>query len=130
MNAERRTMTHLPNIGDRVRFVLEARGMKQTEIAERIGVTQAAISNIITDTSRKPSAPTLLKLASALQANPYWIISGEGAPFEITTVGRDDERKLIESYREIDPAKRPELLKIARAMAERGIVQSSRRVRT
>jgi transcriptional regulator with XRE-family HTH domain len=112
-------MAHLPTIGDRVRFALEARGMKQTEIAERIGVTQAAISNIVTDSSRKPSAPTLLKLASALQANPYWIISGEGAPFEITTVGRDDERKLIELYRELPPAKKPELLKIARTMAER-----------
>lgn len=126
MNAERRTMASLPTIGDRVRFVMEARGMKQTEVAERIGVTQAAISNIVTDSSRKPSAPTLLKLASALQANPYWIISGDGAPFEITTVGRDDERKLIEAYREIDPAKRPELLKLARSMAERGIVQSRR----
>lgn len=124
MNAERRTMVHLPKIGDRVRFVLEARGMKQTELAQRIGVTQAAISNIVTDSSRKPSAPTLLKLASALQANPYWIISGEGAPFEITTVGRDDERKLIEIYREIDPAKKPDLLKAARSMAEKGIVRS------
>lgn len=109
-------MASLNTIGDRVRFIMEARGMKQTEVAMKIGLTQAAISNIVTDFSRKPSAPTLLKLAAALQASPYWIITGEGSPFEITTIGRDDERQLIDTYRDLDAQGKAAALKAIRAI--------------
>jgi hypothetical protein len=34
----------------------------------RAAVTQAAISNIVTQASRKPNAPTLLRMAAALLA--------------------------------------------------------------
>ncbi len=69
------------SIGDRIRWLIEARKLKQTEIAEKMGISQAAISNWITGSSRKPSAPSLVRLADVLGSNPTWIIYGEGTPF-------------------------------------------------
>lgn len=112
-------MLPLRSIGERVRYLIDYRGMKQTEVAQAAGVTQAAISNIVTDSSRKPSAPTLLSLVSVLQANPHWVITGNGSPFEITTVGREDERQLLEFYRELDQAAKLSLLNTAKSMVGR-----------
>lgn len=104
------------SIGDRLRWLLEYRDMKQTELAEKIGTTQAAISNICTNASRKPSAPTLLRMAAALQASADWIITGDGHPFEISTVGKRAEKDLLAAFRDMDPQAQAALLAAAKAM--------------
>lgn len=104
------------SIGDRLRYLIEVRKYTQVELAKKIGVTQAAISNLVTDSSRKPSAPTLLKLAAALQANPDWIMTGQGDPFEINVVGRKTEQQLLEAFRSMDAHAQNALLAAARAM--------------
>jgi len=43
-------------IGDRLRYLIEVRRYTQVELAKKVGVTQAAISNLVIDSSRKPSA--------------------------------------------------------------------------
>lgn len=105
-------------IGDRLRYLIEVRGYTQVELAAKIGVTQAAISNIVTNSSRKPSAPTLLKLAAALQANPDWIITGQGEPFQMNTIGQKSEQELLESFRQLDDQAKAALIAAAKAMAK------------
>lgn len=106
------------SIGDRLRYLIEVRKYTQVALAEKIGVTQAAISNLVTDSSRKPSAPTLLKLAAALQANPDWILTGEGDPFEMTVIGRKSEQQLLEAFRGMDSQAQAALLAAAKAMTK------------
>lgn len=106
------------SIGDRLRYLIEVRKYTQVALAEKIGVTQAAISNLVTDSSRKPSAPTLLKLAAALQANPDWIMTGQGEPFEMNIVGKKSERELLEAYRNMDPGAQAALIAAAKAMTK------------
>lgn len=106
------------SIGDRLRWLLEYRDMKQTELAEKVGITQAAVSNIATTASRKPSAPTLLKMAAALQASADWIMSGEGHPFEINVVGKRAEKDLLEAFRHMDEQAQSALLAAAKAMTK------------
>ncbi len=106
------------SIGDRLRYLIEVRKYTQVALAEKIGVTQAAISNLVTDSSRKPSAPTLLKLAAALQANPDWIMTGQGEPFEMNIVGKKSERELLEAYRNMDPQAQAALIAAAKAMTK------------
>jgi transcriptional regulator with XRE-family HTH domain len=105
-------------IGDRLRYLLEVRGYTQVEVAAKIGLTQAAISNIVTQSSRKPSAPTLLKLAAALQANPDWIMTGRGEPFEINVIGASAEKELLASFRDMDDQAKAALLAAAKAMTK------------
>ena len=104
------------SIGDRLRYLIEVRKYTQVELAKKIGVTQAAISNLVTDSSRKPSAPTLLKLAAALQANPDWIMTGQGEPFEMNIIGKRSERDLLEAFRNMDSQAQAALIAAARAM--------------
>lgn len=106
------------SIGDRLRWLLEHRKMKQTELAEKIGVTQAAVSNIVTTSTRKPSAPTLLRMAAALQASAEWIITGDGDPFEINIVSAESEKELIESFRNMNHQAQAALIAAAKAMSK------------
>lgn len=107
------------SIGERLRWLMEYRGMKQTELADQIGITQAAVSNIATTASRKPSAPTLLKMAAALQASAEWIMTGDGHPFEINVVGKRAEKDLLDSFRHMDEQSQSALLAAAKAMSNK-----------
>jgi transcriptional regulator with XRE-family HTH domain len=108
----------LMTIGDRLRYLLEVRGYSQVGLAAKIGLTQSAISNIVTQASRKPSAPTLLKLAAALQANADWIITGKGDPFEVNVIGQESEQELLKAFREMDDQAKLALIAAAKAMAK------------
>lgn len=106
------------SIGERLRWLIEHKGYTQVALAEKIGLTQAAISNIATQSSRKPSAPTLLKLAAALECSAQWIMTGEGHPFEINVVGRKAEKDLLEAFRNMDPQAQAALIAAAKAMTK------------
>jgi len=54
---------------DRLRTLLERRTITQTELAERTGCSQSAISHMLNRNSR-PQKKTILKLAEALQVAP------------------------------------------------------------
>lgn len=107
------------SIGERLRWLIEYRGITQVALAEQIGTTQAAISNIVTNASRKPSAPTLLRMAAALQASADWIITGDAHPFEISTVGKKAEKDLLVAFRDMDPQAQSALLAAAKAMSSK-----------
>ena len=52
----------MAQLGDRLRLLREQHGMLQRELADRVGVTQVAISHLESN-NRKPSFEMLLKLA-------------------------------------------------------------------
>ena len=70
------------SVGDRLRWLMEVRSITQVRLAQLVGVKQSAISNIVTNNSRKPSAPTLLRIRDALACSLEWILTGEGEPFQ------------------------------------------------
>lgn len=107
------------SIGERLRWLLEVRDMKQTELAKKINRTQASISNIVTDSSRRPNAETLLRLAAALECSAEWLIRGEGHPFEISTVGKQTEKRMLEVFRQLDDQAQAALIAAAAAMARK-----------
>lgn len=52
-------------LGDRIKILLDRRGMAQRELADRIGCTEVSMSRYITG-ARMPKAPTLAKIAKVL----------------------------------------------------------------
>jgi transcriptional regulator with XRE-family HTH domain len=103
-------------IGERIRWLIEARGYKQTELAAKMDLTQATISNWITGASRKPNAPSLLKLAAALQCNPQWVIDGTGDPWQMNQMTQESEQELLEAFRAMEPQAQAALIAAANAM--------------
>ena len=104
------------SIGERIRWLIEARGYKQVELAEKMDLTQASISNWITGASRKPSAPSLLKLAAALECNPQWIIDGTGDPWQMSAIDSKSEQELLNAFRNMEPQAQAALIAAAHAM--------------
>lgn len=115
------------SIGQRIRWLIEERGMTQAEVAAKVGITQASVSNWVTDSSRKPSSPSLVKLADALGANPTWILEGTGNPFDVGAIWSAQERELLAAFRALDAAGRAEVLKSAKKL--NGRPSSSARAR-
>lgn len=94
------------SIGQRIKYMREQRKYTQVELAKKAGVGQAAISNLETDSSRKPSAPTLLRLAAALDCNPNWFLDGIGDPSTWQPVTKDSEAEILARYRKMSPEAR------------------------
>lgn len=103
-------------IGDRLRWIIETRNISQTALASKVGVTQAAISNLVTDSSRKPSAPTLIAIAAELQINPNWILTGDGDPFAWAPVTSESQVELLNLFKGMSEESKVALLAVARTM--------------
>jgi transcriptional regulator with XRE-family HTH domain len=104
------------SIGDRLRWLLEVREYTQVQLANKIGRTQASISNLITTSTRRPNAETLLRMAAALECSAEWLVRGDGHPFEVSTVGKKSEKDLLDAFRNMEPQAQSALLAAAHAM--------------
>ena len=65
-------------VSERLKYALIVRDVSQSELARRIGVTRGAISNLLNNVSQGLSAENALKIAEALELDPYWLIFGRG----------------------------------------------------
>lgn len=108
------------SIGQRIRWLIEHRGYLQSEVAEKCGVTQAAISNLVTDNSRKPNAFTLVRLADALNADAAWILYGEGPIERRALPAKADEAELLRAYRAMGEEQRQALMQFLKIGDRRG----------
>lgn len=59
--------------GVNLRKCLKALDMTQTEFAQRTGLTQAAVSQIL-DGKREPSLQTICKILEVLPTNFEWLV--------------------------------------------------------
>lgn len=60
-------------IGDRLKYSLEIRKLTQKEFAQRINVTESAISRYIND-ERVPRADTLVSICRELGVSADWLL--------------------------------------------------------
>lgn len=69
-------------LSERLHFILDKKGLSQSEAARLIGISQQSLSYII---NNKLNASKMSpKIAEALDINPEWLIFGKGKP-EMTT---------------------------------------------
>jgi len=72
-------------VGERVKWLRDYKGLEQTELTARLGITLAMLSNLITDASRRPDALIVLDMADIFECRPRWILNGRGDPFACVT---------------------------------------------
>lgn len=104
-------------IGNRIRSIRVARGLSQTKLARTIGVTQGALSQIELGLVTAIKAETLVRLATTLQTNPYWIQTGRGSPV-LELVDDVDEAEAITMFRALSAANRGAWLAAGRALLD------------
>jgi len=69
----------------RLRAVMEGRGITQTELAKRLARSQSVVSDWLNPERRAmPDGETMLRLPAALGVNAEWLLSGHGAPTDPT----------------------------------------------
>ena len=115
--ADQASMFKSMSVGQRLRYLLEVREVKQLHLAEKLGIMQSTISNIVTDSARKPSAGTLMLLATELRCSPTWLMTGEGDPFAWVPITHPEQVELIHAWLDMAPENRAALLGMARALA-------------
>lgn len=74
------------NVAERLRKVLEERGITQYQLADMVGSTQGAISNIIAGKTKKPR--NLLEIANAVGVDPNWLQNGGDVTISSSGNGR------------------------------------------
>ena len=89
--------------GKRLKTLREMLDMSQTELADKLGVSQKAISQWERGERDIPTA-ILLKLHELTGVNLHWLLTGEGEPFTHPTEEDKELEELIKSipsqYRE------------------------------
>jgi len=81
------------DLGERLRFALKKRGVKQKELASRIDVTPSNISSYISGTYA-PGPRTIRDICAALHISEEWLRTGDGEMDAPT----DDLQAFIEQY--------------------------------
>ena len=65
-------------LGERLKYAIKLRRMKQIDLARKIGIAGASLSQFCSNVA-KPSDRTLRDICSALDINEDWLRNGEGA---------------------------------------------------
>jgi len=71
----------MTNIGERVKHVRKLHKLNQQEFSKAINISQGRLSEIEKNIC-KPSADTLISLATGFNVNLNWLILGEGEHFK------------------------------------------------
>jgi transcriptional regulator with XRE-family HTH domain len=83
----RRKAVELSAFFERLRQLLDDRGMSQADLAREVGVGVATVSEWFTR-GRVPNGDVMLRLPHALSVNGHWLLTGEG-PRELDRRGGD-----------------------------------------
>lgn len=116
-----------PEIAKRFAYIMNLRGLKAADIAQKTGISAAAISHYCNG-NRCPSTDIALKIGKALNCNPIWLMDLDER-MEITTFammnkGRDfiliddDIKMIIEEMKGLPEDSQTKLKLYMRAMIE------------
>jgi transcriptional regulator with XRE-family HTH domain len=115
-------------IGQRIRKVRLEQGIKQKDLARRIGISQGALTNFELG-RRKISLEWMLKIARALEVPVGYFMSAVETPMEEDNLG-PKEHRLLKAFRRMarDPRLQMELLHVVERVGQH-LEKSSRTVR-
>ena len=118
-------------IGQRIRKVRLEHGIKQKDLARKIGISQGALTNFELG-RRKISLEWLLKISRALEVPVGYFMGAVEPPTDESTLG-PKEHRLLRAFRRMaaDPRLQMELLHVVERMGQhldRGVGRASRSV--
>jgi transcriptional regulator with XRE-family HTH domain len=66
-------------IGERLRIAREHKGLNKSKLGAKVGTSGTSINNIEKGETSSPNAMLLERIASELQVNLRWLLTGEGS---------------------------------------------------
>lgn len=92
-------------IGDRIKALRKAKGIRQAELAKKAGIKQPSLSDIERNETKSLKASTLLLLAKALETSPDHLRTGRGSPSKPIDTNAV-EAEVVSVYQKLTPAHR------------------------
>ncbi len=96
-------------MGERIKELLEKKGITQRELAEKTGCTEAAVSHYIKG-DRVPRASVLTKIAIALETTSDYLM--EGVPVEVKEELGYAKKLIARNVSQMSKAEKKEILDI------------------
>jgi transcriptional regulator with XRE-family HTH domain len=119
MTSERPIPADIKTFGARVRYLRKLRGFSQGALAKLVGISQPSISDLENDVSKEPSAPTLLRMAAVLQANPEWMLNGKGHPLTVEVSDTAAKNEMASLFAAMTPEQQAAMLSTARVLVSK-----------
>lgn len=108
------------SINERLRQVIEAKGMTIKSFAQSVGIPLRSVHNYLSG-EREPNAEVLIKIAQAMSVNLNWLLLNQDEMFlgelQSQTLNAD-EVALLERYRETTKAGKNILLLISKTISD------------
>lgn len=123
----------METIGERIRKLRKEKGITQTMVKEKTGISSGNMSEIENGRSL-PSACALIELSRLFECTTDYILFGESQIVEITTINNDNqdaqEARLLAYYRAISKPEQDELVSIAKMKSDKelGMTNSSKSI--
>ncbi len=103
-------------VGDRIREVREHLGLKPSEFARRIGISQPSLWDLEHGETKHPAAETLHRMHERLRVNPDYIMRGRGNKFIEHIEEQLEEQTLLSMFRELEADKRDAVMTMIKAL--------------
>lgn len=104
---------NLLSFSDRLQAAMDAEGLRQTDLANKVGLSRAAINQLITGTSKGMKPDNLVAVARALRVRVEWLATGEDPMRDPIT---PEDRAIIMSLHQLDAEKRSLIIANIHAM--------------
>lgn len=104
------------SIGSRMRERRQELGLSRSELAERLGVTNTAVSNYETGYS-VPKIDIMFKIFKVLDCDANYLYQDDIVETGTSTLSAD-EQKLLDAYRQMRDRSQDKLLDVARILLE------------
>jgi transcriptional regulator with XRE-family HTH domain len=101
-------------LGDRIKWARLRKELTQVQLAALASIKQPTLSSLETNETKQARSGTLLRIAAALDVEPYWLQTGTGSPTPPAVDPSDYH--FTDILTALTPANRRSLLLIARAM--------------
>lgn len=80
---------------ERLQLLRKERELSQQKVADAIGVSQRAISQLETQSGRVPSAENLRALALFFEVDPEWLLTGKGVRNPVASLSPEETELLM-----------------------------------
>lgn len=102
-------------IGKRISMLRESKGLSGPELAGRVGIKPPSLWEIENGETKSLKASTLMRLAAALDANPYFIWTGHGSP--VSPIDPNvEEAQTVDLFRRMTPANQAAWIDVGNAL--------------
>jgi transcriptional regulator with XRE-family HTH domain len=93
-------------IGERLKYIRKLQKMNQTDLSEKLGISQGTLSEIESG-KILPSLEVIMKLADTYKLDLNWLIANSS---DKSTILQDDEFEVITAYRQLQEIAKQEVL--------------------